>query len=209
MKKLTALCILLASQTVLASEPATRPVGDAEAGKGKTMVCMACHGTDGNGAIAEYPRIAGQHPQYIASQLKDFKSGARHNALMSPMAAALSEQDMLDLAAFYASQKMALTPAADELAEQGRDIYRAGVKDKGVPACIGCHGPNGNGNGAALYPRIGGQSAAYLEKQLQDYKSGARAGDSQELLKLMMKQIAAKLSAEEMKAVAAYTSGLR
>lgn len=212
MKKLTLiLCALLVSHLAYASESATEaaaPVGDAAAGKTKATTCAACHGTDGNSAIAEYPNIAGQHANYIVAQLKDFKAGDRQNPLMSPMAAPLSEQDMLDLAAFFSGQTMKKNAAAENLVAQGESIYRSGIESKGVPACIACHGPRGNGNGPALYPRLGSQNAAYVEKQLNDYKSGARAADSDANTKVMMRQISQKLSADEMKAVASYVSGL-
>jgi cytochrome c553 len=211
MKKLMlVLCVLMAGQGLAyaSEEPAAPAAGDAAKGKEKSMTCAACHGPDGNSMIAEYPKIAGQHADYIATQLQDFKAGTRQNALMSPMAMPLSEQDMLDLAAYYSSQTMTLGAADESLLAEGELIYRAGLTDKGVPACIGCHGPAGNGNGPALYPRIGGQSAAYVEKQLNDYKTGVRAANSEVNIHVMMRQISMKLSAEEMKAVASYVSGL-
>lgn len=211
MKKLTLiLCALLVSHLAYASESATEaaPVGDAAAGKTKAVTCAACHGTDGNSAIAEYPNIAGQHANYIAAQLTDFKAGNRQNPLMSPMAAPLTEQDILDLAAYFSGLSMKQNAAAEDLVAQGESIYRSGIMEKGVPSCIACHGPRGNGNGPALYPRLGSQNAAYVEKQLNDYKSGARAANTDANIKVMMRQISQKLSADEMKAVASYVSGL-
>ena len=212
MKKLTfALCALFASHLAFASDahaPVTKPVGNAAAGKTKAATCAACHGADGNSVVPDFPKIAGQHASYAFSQLKDFKSGARKNPSMSPMAAPLTEQDMLDLAAYFSSQTIKLGKADEALAAKGEVIYRAGIIEKGVPACTACHSPQGNGNPASVYPRVGGQHAAYLEKQLQDYKNGVRAADATTGNKLMMKQISAKLSPEEIKAVSAYISGL-
>ncbi len=212
MKKLTfALCALFASNLTFASDahaPAAKPVGDAAAGKAKIATCTACHNADGNSAVPDFPKIAGQHASYIVSQLKEFKSGGRKNPSMSPMAAPLTEQDMLDLAAYYSSQTIKVGKADESLVAQGETIYRIGIAEKGVPACTACHSPQGNGNPASEYPKVGGQHAAYIEKQLQDYKNGVRAADATGGNKFMMKQVASKLDKDEMKAVAAYISGL-
>ncbi|ALG68730.1 c-type cytochrome [Beggiatoa leptomitoformis] len=214
MKKLTlALYILLGSPFVYATEQATGNgaiVGTAEAGKAKaTTVCVACHGADGNSINPEWPSLAGQHASYIEQQLHDFKAGVRENALMSSQAANLTEQEIADLAAYFADQtKKQGAASSAELATQGERIYRGGNQSTGLPACAGCHGPKGSGNGGAKYPALSGQHAKYVQKQLADYKSGARGSKSDQATKLMMRQIAQKLSTEEIAAVAEYISGL-
>lgn len=179
--------------------------GSAQAGQAKSATCVACHGVDGNSANPEWPSIAGQHPTYIVNQLKAFKNGARQNALMSPMAQPLSDQDMQDLAAFYASQTARGGEADKSKVEAGQKLYRGGNAETAVAACIACHGPNGRGNEPASYPSIRGQHAKYVEMQLNDYKSGKRSTD----LNKMMRDVAAKLTAEEIAAVASYVQGLR
>jgi cytochrome c553 len=180
--------------------------GNAEAGQAKSATCMACHGMDGNSPNPEWPSIAGQHASYVVKQLRQFKAMERQNPLMTPMAMILSDQDMEDLAAFYATQ----TPRPAGEAEPsklalGQRLFRAGAPDKGVAACGACHGPNGRGNPGAAYPAIGGQHAAYTVLQLQAYRSGARATDPAE----MMRAIAARMTDQEIDAVASYIQGLR
>ncbi|EIJ42681.1 cytochrome c553 [Beggiatoa alba B18LD] len=214
MKKLTlALYILLGSPFVYATEQAANNgaiVGNAEAGKAKaTTVCVACHGADGNSANPEWPSLASQHANYTTQQLHDFKAGVRDNALMTPQAMALSEQEIADLSAYFASQTKKPNAAAnEELALKGEKIYRGGNQSTGLPACIGCHGPKGSGNGAAKYPALSGQHTKYVQKQLEDYKSGARGSKSDQSTKLMMRQIAQKMSTEEIAALAEYIAGL-
>jgi len=180
--------------------------GTVEAGQAKSATCMACHGMDGNSANPEWPSLAGQHSSYILKQLKHFKSGERQNALMAPMAMILSDQDMEDLAAYFASQT--LRPAGETEPSKvalGRKIFLGGNAAKGVPACAGCHGPSGSGIAGAAFPQIGGQHAVYAAAQLRGYKSGARATDPNN----MMRTIAAKLTDEEIDAVASYLQGMR
>ena len=180
--------------------------GTKEAGQTKSAVCVACHGVDGNSANPEWPSLAGQHASYIVKQLKHFKAGERQNPLMAPMAATLSEADMADLAAFYSAQTPRPTGEAEPSKLQlGQRVYRAGAIDRGVPACAGCHGPSGAGNPGAAYARIAGQHGAYVALQLRAYKSGARATDPNQ----MMRAVAAKLTDEEIDAVASYVQGLR
>jgi cytochrome c553 len=217
MKKLTlALCVVLtgsplahATETATATEgkpDATVTVGDAAKGKEKSSACMACHGPDGNSVVPLYPKIAGQGSSYLVDQLHAFKNGTRNDPMMSPMAKPLSDQDILDLAAHYANQTRSVGEAKAEFIELGQKIYQGGSKEKGLPACIACHGPKGDGNAAAKYPSLSGQQAGYTEKQLKDYAAGAR-GDSGN--PAIMKEIALKMSAEEMKAVAEYLVGLK
>ncbi|MGD9386648.1 MAG: c-type cytochrome [Gammaproteobacteria bacterium] len=176
--------------------------GSAEAGQQKSAVCVACHGTDGNSLNPEWPSLAGQHAEFIADQLAAFKSGERQNPLMSPMAIGLTEQDMLDLAAYYSSQSPAALEADPELVEAGRKLYVGGDQERGIAACIACHGPTGRGNPMAGYPVVAGQHAVYAAGTLRAYASGERAN-------AMMQEIAAKLSEEDIAAVTSYIQGLR
>jgi cytochrome c553 len=179
--------------------------GNAGAGKGKAAVCAACHGTDGNSLSDAFPKLAGQHEGYIVKQLMDFKNGDRQNALMAPMVANLSEQDMADLGAYYASQKTAPGAVSEELLAAGEQIYRGGNKETGVPACMACHGPNGSGVPAANWPKLSAQYSSYVETQLNAFANGDRANDSNS----MMRDIASKMSEAEIKAVSAYVFGLK
>lgn len=179
--------------------------GDAVAGKAKSATCAGCHGMDGNSANPEWPSLAGQHGNYIEKQLQEFKAGKRKNAMMAPMAMPLSEQDMADLAAYFSSQKAKTGVADPSLVELGQKIYRGGNPASGVAACIGCHGPSGAGNPAAKFPSVAGQQAKYIENQLNVFKSGERDNDAGK----MMRNIAAKMTLEEMKAVASYLQGLQ
>jgi cytochrome c553 len=179
--------------------------GSVEAGQLKSATCGACHGMDGNSLSPEWPNLAGQHAGYIERQLKAFKSGERKNDLMSPMAMILSDEDMADLAAYFASQKVRGGETEPSKLALGERVYRAGNVQKGVIACAGCHGPNGRGNPLAGYASIQGQHAVYVANQLRAYKSGARATDPNQ----MMRGVAAMLSEEEIDAVASYIQGLR
>ena len=180
--------------------------GSAEAGQAKAIVCGACHGVDGNSVNPEWPNLAGQHAGYSYKQLMGFKNGDRMNALMLGQVAMLSEEDMRNLAVYFESQTPAARSVADEsLVRRGEAIYRGGIRDKGVAACIACHGPAGKGNPAADYPVIGGQYAVYAAKQLRDYASGARKTDGPTQV---MRGIASRLSEEEILAVSSYVQGL-
>jgi cytochrome c553 len=179
--------------------------GDAAAGKTKSATCLACHGPDGNSPNPIWPKLAGQHPTYIKKQLIAFKSGERKNDLMSPMAMPLSEQDMDDLAAYFSSQAQSDGTAAADKVELGGKVYRAGNTQTGVAACMACHGPAGLGNPAANFPRISGQHAAYIDKALKDFRAGTRNND----VNKMMQGVAAKMTDEEIAAVAEYVQGLR
>jgi len=179
--------------------------GSAEAGQSKSATCVACHGVDGNSVNPEWPTIAGQHGSYIVKQLKAFKAGARQNGLMSPMAQPLSDQDIEDLAAYFSSQTARGGEADKSKVGAGQKLYRGGNATTAVAACIACHGPNGRGNVAAGYPSIRGQHAKYVEMQLAAYKSGQRGTDPNK----MMRDVASRLSTEEIAAVAAYVQGLR
>lgn len=173
-----------------------------EAGQEKSAVCAACHGPDGNSFNPEWPTLAGQHASYTAEQLEAFKDGRRQNDLMTPMALGLSEQDMRDLAAFYAAQEPAALEADPDLVELGRKLYLGGDLERGVTACIACHGPSGQGNPLARYPVVAGQHATYTAATLQAYADGQRPNP-------MMQQVAGRMTADDMRAVSAYLQGLR
>ena len=178
--------------------------GDATAGKAKSATCAGCHGMDGNSVNPEWPKLAGQGDRYLDKQLQDFKGGARNNATMAPMVAALNEQDMADLSAFFSSQTVQVGSADEKLVELGQKIYRGGNAASGVSACTGCHGPSGAGNPAAGFPSLSGQHARYVEIQLNAFKSGERSNDAGK----MMRTIASKMTEQEIKAVASYVQGL-
>ncbi|MGD8957741.1 MAG: c-type cytochrome, partial [Chromatiaceae bacterium] len=150
----------------------TQAAGNAEAGKAKSATCTACHGPDGNSAAPNFPKLAGQHAAYLYKQLKDYKSGDRQNAVMAGMVAALSDEDMADLAAYYAAQQPKIGIAAEDQIALGESIYRAGNAASGVSACAACHGPAGVGNPMANFPRLSGQHASYTVDQLNYFRSG-------------------------------------
>jgi cytochrome c553 len=194
-----ALAVALASVALPA-----RAAGDAAAGQARAVTCAACHGVDGNSLNPEWPSLAGQHESYVVKQLQAFKSGARQNVLMSGQAMALSDQDMADIAAWFAGQKPAAKTADPALVDVGQRLYRGGNKEAGVPACIACHGPDGLGNLTAAWPMVAGQQANYTAAQLAAYRSGERKtdGDTQ-----IMRNVAARLTDDEIKAVASYIQG--
>lgn len=178
--------------------------GDAEAGKGKSTTCVACHGNDGNSPLDQFPKIAGQVPGYIASQLAKFKSGERTDPVMAGMVAGLSEQDMADLDAYYASQSItggSIGTDQEEDARLGEQIYRGGSAEYQVPACMGCHGPTGSGV-LPNFPRLAGQHAKYIETQLLAFKAGTRTDP-------IMQPIAFPLSEAQIKQLALYISALQ
>ena len=180
----------------------------ADPAKGQTIaagVCAACHGTDGNGPIPSYPVLAGQHPEYLAKQLRNYKSGERANAIMNGIAASLSDQDMADVSAYYASQKPRQGAARDaKLATAGQRLYRGGDAAKGIAACAGCHSPSGAGI-PAQYPRLKGQHGEYTSAQLKAFRAGERANDEN----AMMRAVAARLTDADIAALAEYIQGLK
>jgi cytochrome c553 len=177
---------------------------DLAAGEARyTAMCAACHGADGNSGSPAYPKLAGQHPEYLAKQLQEYKSGKRANAVMQGMAAGLSDADMKNIAAWAASQKPKAGFAKDkELVSLGERIWRGGIADRNIAACAGCHSPNGAGI-PAQYPRIAGQHADYTISQLTGFRDGVRKNNVQ------MTQVAAKLNDREIRAVSDYAAGLR
>jgi cytochrome c553 len=168
-----------------------------------TAVCAACHGADGNSGTPANPKLSQQHPEYLVKQLQEYKSGKRKNAIMQGMAAALSEEDMKNIA-YWATAKKAKPGFAKEkdLVALGEKIYRGGVADRQIPACAGCHSPSGAGI-PSQYPRLSGQHAEYTATQLTSFRDGVRQNS------LQMNQVAAKLNDREIRALADYVAGLR
>ncbi len=201
----TAAMLLTAAVALPAAAAGTPAPAKADLAKGqeKAATCMACHVADGTRGLPANPILQGQHAEYIVKQLTEFKAGKRVNAVMSGMAAALTPEDMVNIAAFYNS-KPAVPGAArnKDTVALGEKIYRGGIASKQVPACAGCHSPTGAGM-PAQYPRIGGQHADYTELQLTTFRSGARGNSAQ------MMAIAARMSDKEIKAVSDYIAGLR
>lgn len=188
---------LMAMNTALAA--------DIEAGKAKTALCMGCHGADGNSINVIWPKLAGQHASYLEKQLRDFKSGTRADPTMQGMAATLSDEDIVNVSAYYEAQT--LTPASfdESLLEAGENIYRGGITSISVAACMGCHSPTGDGNGPASYPLVKSQHPEYIVAQLKKFKEGTRANDAGQMMRL----VAERMSDEEMKAVAAYMAAMK
>ena len=178
--------------------------GDPGAGKQKAQLCAACHGPDGNSVNAAWPNLAGQGAEYLRKQLLDYRAQKRVNDQMSPMAANLSDEDIADLAAYFASQKVKIGAADPARVEKGQRLYRAGNAGRGLPACMACHGPTGAGNPAAGYPAVHGQHADYAVAQLKAFKSEQRASDDN----AVMRSIASKMTNADIKAVASYMQGL-
>ena len=178
--------------------------GDAAAGQAKSALCATCHGADGNSQLAMNPKLAGQGARYLVKQLQDFKSGARNNATMAAMVISLSDQDMEDIAAWYASQQTTLQGADPESVELAQRLYRAGNSEIAVAACSACHSPTGKGNAPAGFPSLSGQHPEYTLQQLKGFRSGARQNDGS----AMMRTIVERLTDKELEALASYVSGL-
>ena len=193
--------LLLASTCLILVMSLPVTAGDIDAGKKKSATCAACHGAEGISINPVWPNLAGQGEDYLISQLHSFKNGDRANAQMSPMATNLSDDDINDLAAFFSSRKAGVGQTKPENIAPGARVYRAGNNDTGVPACMACHGPDGKGNPAALYPSLSGQHAAYTEAQLNAYRTGQRTNS-------VMQTIANKMSDDEIKAVSDFVQGL-
>ena len=181
--------------------------GDAEQGQELAEdICAACHGANGNSVNPQWPKLAGQHAAYLAKQLYDFQSGEqRDNAIMYVQAEDLDDDDIANVAAYFAAQQIALGSADPQLIERGESLYRGGDPERGIAACSACHGPRGLGNEAANFPRLSGQHQEYLSIQLNAFRSGERANDSGQ----MMRNVAAKLNDDDIAALASYLQGLR
>jgi cytochrome c553 len=199
---------LLCAGLAVAQDPAKPDLAKAE--QLAKQVCAACHATDGNSVTPANPKLAGQHASYLYKQLANFKpqggeKAARENAVMAAMVAGLSEAEMRGLAAYYASHDLRAAAASDkDLVTVGQKIWRGGIAEKSVPACAGCHGPDGAGI-PGQFPRLSGQFAEYVDAQLKLFRAGGRANDPNG----MMRGVAARMSDEETKAVAEYAAGLR
>jgi cytochrome c553 len=187
--------------------------GKADAGATKATVCSACHGPNGNSVAPDWPRLAGQSAVYIAEQLRLFRSGARTNPVMMPLASSLSDQDIDDLAVYYEAQTPAGLEADPSYWKAGEALYLRGDTTHSVPGCIACHGPVGRGNLAAGYPALRAQQSVYVVKQLNDYANGTRYGGANAATAsrngVMMFTIARRLSPEQIRDVASYLQGMR
>ncbi|MBX2810134.1 MAG: cytochrome c4 [Cellvibrionaceae bacterium] len=208
--------VFSATVPVLASDTVTA-VGDASAGEAQAAVCAGCHGADGNSPAPSFPKIANLGEKYLFKQLQDIQSNARPVVEMTGLLDGKSEQDLRDLAAYYDGQVLQLSGASPQEVRVnagikvdglvlGERIFRAGNLQTAVPACSGCHSPRGLGNGPAAYPRLGGQYADYIAKQLRAFRSGERTNDGDAQI---MRQVAAQMSDAEIDAVANYISGLQ
>ncbi|TKG15458.1 c-type cytochrome [Vibrio lentus] len=204
MKKLALILSLLASCSVWAQ-------GSIEAGKAKSQTCVACHGADGNSLITQYPKLAGQHEKYLEKQLKELKLGmtsggkqGRNEPVMGAMAMSLSEEDMADLAAYYASLPISNNSTPENVVDEGKVLYTAGNAERGVTACIACHGPRGSGTELSGFPKISGQHADYIKAQLEKFRDGSRNND----MNAMMRDVAKKLTDADIDTLSKYVGGL-
>ncbi len=179
--------------------------GSDQAGKVKSALCAGCHGADGNSVAGTWPILAGQHASYLVKQLRDFKSGKRTNPIMQSIAGSLGDADMQDIAAYYSGQKIKPVAFDDSLVAEGENIYRGGITETSVAACMACHGPGGGGLEPAGFPLLKGQQPQYLESQLRNFRSGARANDAGKT----MRSVAARMTEQEIKSVAAYIAGIQ
>jgi len=179
--------------------------GDAAAGQAKVAVCAGCHGADGNSAVPNFPKLAGQGERYLLKQLQDIKSGDRQVVEMTGILTSASDEDMADMAAYFSSLSMSIGATDPAKLDVGQSLYRGGKLEEGMPACTGCHSPDGSGNAAAGFPRLGGQHAQYVAKQLTDFREGNRTNDGDTMT---MRAIAAKLSNKDIDAISSYIQGL-
>ena len=201
MKKLATVIL---SVILVSVAPQLLAQGDAAAGQAKSALCATCHGADGNSQLPENPKLAGQNASYLVKQIMDYKSGARANPTMTAMVAALSDEDVMDIAAWYSSQQVTLLGADPESLELGETLYRAGIKELAVAACSACHSPTGSGNAPAGFPSLSGQHPEYTLLQLKAFRAGERQNDSS----AMMRSIVERLTDNELAALASYVSGL-
>ena len=199
-----ALALVLAGNQAMAG-------GDAEAGQAKAATCVACHGVDGNSAVPTFPKLAGLGHKYLLKQMKDIRDGRRPVALMAGQGDNMSDQDLADIAAFYDAQPRTGGMADPDKVALGRKVYLAGIAERQVPACSGCHSPTGNGNGPAGYPSLGGQHAEYIAGQLKMFRKGyedptgrTNGGEAK-----IMRTTAFRMSDMEIEAVASYIAGLQ
>ncbi len=213
MKMNFARCFVLTALVSFQANAASLIDGDAAAGKSKAVTCSACHGADGNSVNPAWPNIAGQNANYLVAQLKAFQPGEnnapalRSDPLMTSMAMPLSDEDIRDLAVYFEGLPAAANSVANEkTVSRAEALYRGGKEETKVSACLACHGPAGRGNPAATYPALNGQHAVYTAKQLRDYASDARKSDGKTRI---MRDIAGRLSKEDIEAIASYVQGLK
>lgn len=209
MKKIAIAAALVAGLTGV-----VHAAGDADAGKTKAASCVACHGVDGNSIAPNFPNLAGQSSSFLYKQMKDFKEGKRKDATMNAMIMALDDQAMQDVAAFYATQKLNPGQADPALVDAGKAIYKGGIAEIGVPACMACHGPTGNGMPSSGYPQLSSQKSTYTEKQLKDFRAAAQNPDDAAIGRTndaskVMRNAVKRMSDPEIKAVAQYIQGLQ
>ncbi len=229
MKNIITLSLVLGAASLFSAQAKEPLKGNAEAGQAKAAVCVGCHGPNGTGVNPDWPRLAGQGEGYLLKQLQQFKSGERKDMTMAPQVAILNEQDMADLAAYFAAQKPKYDvigtgkdkDITEELIAKGEALYRGGDLERGITACAACHGPAGRGVEPALYPAISGQYAKYVGKQLKDFRLGANIHEqasSVDVSKLvyrdndnsrMMRDNATKLTDKDIEALANYVQGLQ
>jgi cytochrome c553 len=189
-----------------AAEGGAQVLGDAKAGEAKAAVCGACHGLDGNPTDKQYPKLAGQNEAYVARQLALFKTQTRQSPIMMGFAGTLSQQDMHDIGAFFATKAASPGVADEKLLDRGQALYRGGDVKLGVPACMACHGPDGRGMAGTGFPQLGSQWTEYVVAKLKDWKSGTSWGDDAKAK--VMPAIAQSLSEADINAVASYIEGL-
>lgn len=201
------LVLSLASLVLAVSSIGTQAqtAGDAAAGERKSAVCAACHGADGNSELGSNPKLAGQNVRYLVKQMTDIKEGNRTVALMTGLLDNMSEQDLEDIAAYYAEQEHTIQGADPALVELGSSIYRGGIADLGVAACTACHGPAGDGVAQAGFPSISGQHAEYTATQLKAFRAGERTNDGDSA---PMRTVSERLTDREIEALASYMAGL-
>ncbi|MDE1242615.1 c-type cytochrome [Vibrio aestuarianus] len=204
MKKLALILSLLASCSVWAQ-------GSIEAGKAKSQTCVACHGADGNSLITTYPKLAGQHAKYTEKQLIELRLGmtsggkqGRYDPVMSGMAMPLSDEDISDLSAYFASLPISANSTPEDVVKTGKALYSGGDAERGLTACIACHGPRGNGTELSGFPKISGQHADYIKAQLQKFREGSRNND----MNGMMQDVAKKLTDADIEILSKYVGGL-
>ena len=200
---LTAIVLTMASTIAVAAESRASEVyhGNIDKGGVKSSTCIACHGAGGKSSVADYPKLAGQHPGYLVSTLKAYRDGSRANAVMQGMASVLSDEDIADLAAYFSSQAVSNGAVEASFLARGKQLYRFGDSDKGISACTACHGPTGAGLASANFPLLKGQWATYTELQLTAFRDGLRVN-------LMMNGVAKNMSDADIKAISSYVGGL-
>ena len=205
MKKLAIALVITASMATMQALAA-----DAAAGKAQTAVCAACHGADGNSAAPAFPKLAGQNERYLIKQMNEIKSDARSVPTMAGLLNAMTEEDIANIAAYYASQTSSAGQAKAELVDLGAKVYRAGNGERGVAACIACHSPTGAGNSLAGYPSLAGQHADYIAAQLRAFRRGAEYDDGRKNDgdTRVMRDTALRMTEKEIDAVASYIEGL-